>query len=106
MGPLLVPKLWFLLESSRRKEVHFGSLRGHHKCQLKKDVPLESSKFYLVQKEDCSLGGSLSDGSERPLQSGSGGKSIYKVLVKGTFNTMKHSIYKGFFASHEGLMSP
>ena len=54
----------------------------------KKDVQLESSKFYLGQKEDCSLGGSLSDGPERLLQSGSGGKSIYKVLVKGKFNTM------------------
>ena len=30
------------------------------------------------------------------LQSGSGGKSIYKVLLKGEFNTMKHSFYKRF----------
>ena len=36
----------------------------------------------------------------------SGGKSIYKVLVKGEFNTMKHSFYKRFFVSHEDLMSP
>ena len=35
-----------------------------------------------------------------------GGKSIYKVLVKGEFNTMKHSFYKRFFVSHEDLMSP
>ena len=35
-----------------------------------------------------------------------GGKSIYKVLVKEEFSTMKHSIYKRFFVSHEGLMSP
>ena len=41
-------------------------------------------------------GGSISDSSERLLQRGSGGKSIYKVLVKGEFNTMKHSIYKRF----------
>ena len=40
----------------------------------------------------------------RVLQSGSGGKSIYKVLVKGEFNPMKHSIYKRFFVSHESLM--
>ena len=26
--------------------------------------------------------------------SGSGGKSIHKVLVKGEFNAMKYSIYK------------
>ena len=51
-------------------------------------------KFYLGQNEDCSLGGSISDSSERLLQSGSGGRPIYKVLVKGEFNTMKHSFYK------------
>ena len=49
------------------------------------------------QNEDCSLGGSISDSSERLLQSSSGGKSVYKVLVKGEFNTMKHSFYKRFF---------
>ena len=63
-------------------------------------------KFYLGQNEDCHLGGSISDSSERLLQSRSGGKSIYKVLVKGEFNTMKHLIYKRFFVSREGLMSP
>ena len=62
--------------------------------------------FYLGQNEDCSQGGSISDSSERLLQRGSGGKSIYEVLVKGEFNTRKHSIYKRFFVSHEGLMSP
>ena len=106
-GPLLVPKLWFLVESSRRKEVHSMSLRGHHNCRLKeKDVQLESWKFYLGQNADCGLGGSISNSSERLLQSGSGGKSIYKVLVKGEFNAMKHSICKRIFVSHEGLMSP
>ena len=64
------------------------------------------AKFYLGQNEDCSPGSSTSDSSERLLQSGNGGKSIYKVLVKGEFNTMKHSFYKRFFVSHEGLMSP
>ena len=38
-------------------------------------------KFYLVQNEDCSQGGSISDSSERLLQSGSGGKSIYKIIL-------------------------
>ena len=54
-------------------------------------------KFYLGQNEDCSLGGSISDSSERLLQSGSGGRPIYKVLVKGEFNTMKYSFYKKVF---------
>ena len=48
------------------------------------------------QNEDCSLGGSTSDSFERLLQSGNGRKSIYKVLVKGEFSTMKHSFYKRF----------
>ena len=43
--------------------------------------------------------------TERLLQSGSGGKSVYKVLVKGEFNTMKHLFYKRCFVSHEELMS-
>ena len=34
------------------------------------------------------------------------GKVNYKVLVKGEFNTMKHSFYKRLFVSHENLMSP
>ena len=74
----------------------------------KKDVQLESCKlkFYLGQNEDCNPGGSISDSSKRVLQSSSGGRSIYKVLVKGEFNTMKHSFYKRFFVSHEDLTSP
>ena len=63
-------------------------------------------KFYLGQNEDCSPGGSISESSERLLQSSSRGKSIYKVLVKGDFNIMKYPIYKRFFVSQEGLMSP
>ena len=51
-------------------------------------------------------GGSLSESSERLLLSSSGGKSIYKVSVKGEFNTMKYSFYKRFLVSHEDLMSP
>ena len=42
---------------------------------------------------------------ERLLQSGSKGKSISKVSVKGEFNAMKHPFYKRFFVSHEDLMS-
>ena len=72
----------------------------------KKDVQLDSFKFYLGQNEDYSPGGSSSDSSERLLQSGSGGKSIYKVLVKGECNTMKHSFCKILFVIHEDLISP
>ena len=62
------------------------------------------SCFIWGQNEDCSLGGSISDSSERLLQSSSGGRSIYKVLVKEEFNIMKYSFYKSFFVSHEYLM--
>ena len=63
-------------------------------------------KFYLEQNDDCCLGCNISDSSERLLQRSSGGRSIYKVLMKGEFNTIKHSFYKSFFVSHEDLMSP
>ena len=42
----------------------------------------------------------------RLLQSISGGKSIYKVFMKGEFDTMKDTFYKKFFVSHEDPMSP
>ena len=35
-----------------------------------------------------------------------GGKSIYKILVKGEFNTLKHSFCKRIFVNHEDLISP
>ena len=41
---------------------------------------------------------------KRLLQSGSGRKSIYKVLVKGEFNAMKQSFYKRLFVSHKDLV--
>ena len=51
----------------------------------------------MGKNEDCSLGGRISDISERLLQSSSGGKkSTYKILVKGEFTAMKHSFYKRF----------
>ena len=74
----------------------------------RKEALLESCELSFIwgQNEDCSPGGSISDSSERLLQNSSGGKTICKVLVKAEFNTMKHSFYKRFFASHEDLMSP
>ena len=59
-------------------------------------------KFYLGQNEDCSLGDST---SERLLQRGSGGRSIYKVFEKGEFKAIKRLLYKRFSASHKELMS-
>ena len=47
--------------------------------------------FYWGKNEDFSLGDSISDNSETLLQSSNGGKSIYKVLVKGELNTTNYS---------------
>ena len=44
--------------------------------------------------------------TERLLHRGSGGRSIYKILVKGEFSAIKCLLYKRFSASHEELMSP
>ena len=76
-------------------------------CQLKKRCTTWELqvKFYLWGNADCSPGGSISDSSENLLQSSSGGKSIYKVSLKGRLNTMKYSFYKRFFVNHEDLMS-
>ena len=53
-------------------------------------------KFYLGQKENCSLGDSTSDSSGRLLQTVSGGRSRYKILVKSEFSAIKQLFYKGF----------
>ena len=62
--------------------------------------------FYLGQNEDCILGGSISDSSERLLQSDIRERSIYKVLVKGGVQYCGALILQKFFVSHEALMSP
>ena len=62
--------------------------------------------FYLRQNEDCSLGDSTSDSSERLLHRGSRGRSMCKVLVKGEFRATKCLLYRSFAANHEELMSP
>ena len=43
-------------------------------------------KFYL---ENCSLGDSTSGSSETLLQTGSGRRSRYKILVKDKFSAIK-----------------
>ena len=60
----------------------------------------------MGQNEDCNPGDSSSDGSERWLPRGSGGKPIYKILTEEEFSATKYSFYKRFSASHDELMSP
>ena len=39
------------------------------------------------------------------LQTRSGGRSIYKILVKGEFSAIKRLLHKRFSASHKELRS-
>ena len=57
------------------------------------------AKFYLRQNKDCSRGYRSSDSSEKLLQRGSRGKSIFKILVKGEFNAIKCLLCKRFSVS-------
>ena len=59
----------------------------------------------MGQNEDCSQGDSTSDSSERLLQRGSWGRSIYKVLVKEEFSAVKCLLTKGFLLAMRKLMS-
>ena len=73
----------------------------------KKDVQLESCELsFIWGKMRTAAREAVSQIALRLFQSGSGGRPIYKVLVKGEFDAMKHSFYKRFFVIHEALMSP
>ena len=70
------------------------------------------SQVSLGENEDHSLGKSMSDSSETLLQRGRGGRSICKILVKGSSmpsiegeEEVQCLLYKMFSASHEQLMS-
>ena len=60
-----------------------------------KDVQLESCELsFIWDKMRTAAQEAASQIALRLLQSGSGGKSIHKVLVKGELNIMKHLFYK------------
>ena len=64
-------------------------------------------KFYLGQNEDCSPGGSISDSSERLLQSGSRGRQ-YIRFGEGGVEHHEALMFQRLFVLwyHEDLMSP
>ena len=79
----------------------------HTCCLLLKNVQHESCELsFTWGKIWTAACEAVSQIGLRLLQNGSGETSIYEVLVKGEFNTMKHSFYKRFFVSHEDLTSP
>ena len=66
-------------------------------------------KFYLGQNEDCSLGSSITDHSERLLQRGSGGRSILRFWWRGSSIPLSTHFTKGFllvmriWCHHKGI---
>ena len=47
-GPLLVPKLWFFVESSEGRKSTLGRFISRHNCRLKKDAQLESCELSFI----------------------------------------------------------
>ena len=68
------------------------------RCQLKKRCTTWELqvKFYLGQSEDCSLGGSISDSSERLLQSGSGESQYIRFWWRGSSMPWSTQFIKDF----------
>ena len=56
-------------------------------------------KFYLGQNEDCSLGDSTSDSSEKLLQTGSGKGQYICDFGEGGIHATKHVFFQKFSAS-------
>lgn len=65
------------------------------KILTKKIHNLRIASCFIWEKiEDSNPGDSTSDRSERLLQRDSGGRSVYKILVKGEFNEIQCLLYK------------
>ena len=63
-------------------------------------------RFYLRQYEDCSLGDSTSDSSEKLLQRGRGEGQHAHDFGEGVVHAIKHLPLPKYSASHQELMSP
>ena len=74
----------------------------------KKMHNLKVENFILFSKlvRDLNLGYRLVDSSERLFQRGSGGRSVYKALVKGSVIPLGTFFYRSLSVSHKDLMSP
>ena len=78
MGPLLVPRLLFLVEFTEGEKSTLGPFMVTINCLLKNIAQNERCvKFYFRQNEDYSPGDSISDSSEKLLQKGRLGRSVY-----------------------------
>ena len=81
----------------------------HRKCAFmltkKKNVQLEGFilkqlNFIWGKTRTAAQEDSTSDSSERLLQRGNRGRSVYKSLVRGMFNAIRCLLYKRFCASY------
>ena len=86
----------FLFFVSQLYTIVYTFLKGRHGrrrvfySQLKNDVQLESCEVsFIWGKMRTAAQEAASQTALRVLQSGSGGESVYKVLGKGEFHTMK-----------------
>ena len=77
-------------------------------CLLKKDTQCESCQLsFTWGKMRTAAWETLPQIALRgPLWRGSGGRSVYMILVKGELSAVKHLTFKRFSASQEELMSP
>ena len=72
----------------------------------KKDAPHESweSSFSWGHMRTAAREAAPQIASERLLQRGPRGMSVYKIVVKEEFNAIKYSFYERFSACHEELV--
>ena len=103
------------LPANSRVVQNSGLFRGYHEtcppCWLKKPAQRQSCDFSFIweQIEDCNPGDSTSESSEQLLQRGSGGRSTYKILVKGSSMQSVTYFTRGFllvtrsWCHHEGI---
>ena len=109
-GPLLVPRFQFLIKFRQRREVYSGPLCGYHNYRFKKrSTPWELwVKFYWGQNEDCNLGDSTSESSDKLFQrDGVGGQYMW-FWWRGSSCNQALILKKGFllvtrsWCHHEG----
>ena len=98
-GPLLVPRLRFLVEFRWRREVHSRSLRGHHNCWQKNAQHENCELSFILGKMRTAAPETVSQIALRNCSKEAGGKvSICVILVKREYmQSSTHFFVEGFF---------
>ena len=114
-GPLLIPRLQFLVKFRWRREIYSGLLPGHHRnIDLKKSTTLKLwVKLFEGQNEDHMLGDSISESSEKLLQRSNEEGEYMHNFGERRIEAIKHIFFQKFSASlmkfsanHEEQSSP